>query len=129
MVWFKQTVRIVLETVFLIWGIFSCCTFLYAGYRVMSLLRNMSGILLQKDVGPTQYKGMSVHLSLCFKYNYEVNKNYVGALKNISVTQSFIKHDFKPQSYSFVCTGTKLAEVLQYRHSPIILNSTININD
>lgn len=46
-----------METVFLLWGVFLCCTFLYAGYRVMALLRNMSGILLQRDLGATQYKG------------------------------------------------------------------------
>ncbi|XP_046669276.1 uncharacterized protein LOC124360060 isoform X1 [Homalodisca vitripennis] len=61
-------VRLILETSFLVWGVFLCCTFLYAGYRVMALLRNMSGILLQRDPGTTQYKGI-MQLAMLAPYN------------------------------------------------------------
>ncbi|XP_054272949.1 uncharacterized protein LOC128993210 [Macrosteles quadrilineatus] len=66
---FVQVMRVVLETTFLVWGVFLCCTFLYAGYRVMALLRNMSGILLmQRDHTASQYKGI-MQLAMLAPYN------------------------------------------------------------
>ncbi|KAJ4442698.1 hypothetical protein ANN_04287 [Periplaneta americana] len=61
-------VKYVVQLMFLCWGIFLCCTFLYGGYRVMGLLRNMPGGLLQREPPDHQRKGI-MQLALLAPYN------------------------------------------------------------
>jgi len=65
-----QLVKYVVQLVFLCWGIFLCCTFLYGGYQVMRLLRNMPSELLQQEPPDHQRKGTEINvllLDLCMK--------------------------------------------------------------
>ncbi|KDR22130.1 hypothetical protein L798_02094, partial [Zootermopsis nevadensis] len=61
-------VKYVVQLVFLCWGIFLCCTFLYGGCRVMGLLRNMPGGFLRRDPSDHQQKGI-MQLALLAPYN------------------------------------------------------------
>ncbi|KAJ9599161.1 hypothetical protein L9F63_010338 [Diploptera punctata] len=61
-------VKFVVQLVFILWGVFLCCTFLYGGYRVMGLLRNMPGGLLQREPPDHNRKGI-MQLALLAPYN------------------------------------------------------------
>ncbi|GLH13548.1 Uncharacterized protein GBIM_18095 [Gryllus bimaculatus] len=50
-------VKYAVQTIFLCWGVFICCMFLYGGYRVMALLRNMPGSLLSREPPDRTRKG------------------------------------------------------------------------
>lgn len=111
-----QLVRVILETSFLLWGVFLCCTFLYAGYRVMALLRNMSGILFQRDTGASQYKGTS---------RQESPYLLISPAFEIKSTQSYIYCNF----VHFIFTVGGLEEALRSVTKNIYLNhSTFEVN-
>ncbi|EEB12115.1 conserved hypothetical protein [Pediculus humanus corporis] len=49
-------VRYVIQYIFLTWGVFLCCNFLYSGYKVMSMIRNIPGGLKHRDLPDPSYK-------------------------------------------------------------------------
>jgi hypothetical protein len=75
-----QLVKYVVQLVFLCWGIFLCCTFLYGGYRVMGLLRNMPGGLLRHDPPDHQQKGMLLPSHITLPLNNSINSRFVFAV-------------------------------------------------
>ncbi|KAL1116603.1 hypothetical protein AAG570_005075 [Ranatra chinensis] len=60
-------VKYVVETIFFVWGLMVCCTFLYAGYRTMQVLKNMPLAMLERD-NDVQYKGI-MQLAMLAPYN------------------------------------------------------------
>ncbi|RZF35761.1 hypothetical protein LSTR_LSTR012059 [Laodelphax striatellus] len=65
---FTCVMKYVTQTVFLLWGSILCCTFIYAGYRVRTLINNMPSSLLQRDFGDTNCKGI-MQLAMLAPYN------------------------------------------------------------
>ncbi|XP_014292925.1 uncharacterized protein [Halyomorpha halys] len=64
---FSYVVKIIIETVFLIWGLTVCAVFLCATHRAMSVLRSMPSSMLDRDLDPN-YKGI-MQLSALAPYN------------------------------------------------------------
>ncbi|XP_073973724.1 uncharacterized protein isoform X4 [Rhodnius prolixus] len=52
------TVKYIIETVFHVWGLFLCITFLYTAHRAREVLRNMPSAVLERDID-VQYKAES----------------------------------------------------------------------
>ncbi|KAK9501033.1 hypothetical protein O3M35_002157 [Rhynocoris fuscipes] len=61
------TVKYVLETVFHVWGLFLCITFLHTSYRAREVLHNMPLAVLERDID-VQYKGI-MQLTMLAPYN------------------------------------------------------------
>ncbi|XP_075211482.1 uncharacterized protein LOC142318833 [Lycorma delicatula] len=63
-----KIVKYSLQTLFLLWGFILCCTFIYAGYRVKTLLHHMPTALLQRDFSDVNCKGI-MQLAMLAPYN------------------------------------------------------------
>ncbi|XP_073973721.1 uncharacterized protein isoform X2 [Rhodnius prolixus] len=61
------TVKYIIETVFHVWGLFLCITFLYTAHRAREVLRNMPSAVLERDID-VQYKGI-MQLTMLAPYN------------------------------------------------------------
>ncbi|XP_068084393.1 uncharacterized protein [Anabrus simplex] len=87
------------QTVFLFWGIFLCCTFLYGGYRVMTLLRNMPGSLLQREPLDRNTKGI-MQLAMLAPYN-NLASSVAAALVPTLLTPKIRITDENDQTFSY----------------------------